>query len=124
MRPLCYPEGSLAARAPHTAAASGSPAPAPCMQLHGATLITAQALLVLTRKDGVATSKLSEDFSKPVHTDPSRKYSGHTVPNPQAHAVSHSVAQGDQRQFSNWPSNASFSLQQSRFSNTPELNLQ
>lgn len=45
-----------------------------------------------------------------MFTDPSRKYSGHTVPNPQAHAVSHSVAQGDQRQFFNWPNNSSFTL--------------
>lgn len=42
--------------------------------------------------------------------DPITQYSGHTVPNPQAHAVSHSVAQGDQRQFSDWPSNSSFTL--------------
>lgn len=82
------------------------------------------SIISLTRKDGVATSKLSEDLSKPMQADPSRKYSGHTVPNPQAHAVSHSVAQGDQRQFSDWPSNASFSLLQSRFSSDPELNLQ
>lgn len=31
------------------------------------------------------------------------QYCGHTVPHPQAHAVSHSVSQGDQRQFSPWP---------------------
>lgn len=31
MRPLCCPEPSLAAPAPHTVAASGSPAPAPCV---------------------------------------------------------------------------------------------
>lgn len=31
------------------------------------------------------------------------QYCRHTVPHPQAHAVSHSVAQGDQRQFSHWP---------------------
>lgn len=31
MRPLCCPEASLAAPAPHTVAASGSPAPAPCV---------------------------------------------------------------------------------------------
>lgn len=34
-----------------------------------------------------------------------RQHSEHTVPNPQAHAVSHSVAQGDHRQFSDWPRN-------------------
>lgn len=34
MRPLCCPEASLAAPAPRTVAASGSPAPAPCVQIY------------------------------------------------------------------------------------------
>lgn len=34
MRPLCCPEVSLAVPAPRTAAASGSPAPAPCVQIY------------------------------------------------------------------------------------------
>lgn len=55
-----------------------------------------------------------------MHRDPRRQYSGHTVPNPQAHAVSHSVAQGDQRQFSDWPSNGFFTSQFCRSSPQPD----
>ncbi len=111
MRPLCCPEVSLAAPAPHRAAASGFPAPAPCVQQNNIMFcflffLTAEGLLVLQemwRKHAIVKAPLNGQRDKKSY--PTRQYSRHTVPNPQAHAVSHSVAQGDQRQFSNWPNN-------------------
>lgn len=94
-RPLCCPEVPSAAPAPHTAAASGSPAPAPCVE-HWKTRT---ASFKSQSKHWPTIKKKTK--KKTPH--PSAIYSRHTVPSPQAHAVSHSVAQGDQRQFSDWP---------------------
>lgn len=113
MRPLCCPEASLAAPAPRTVAASGSPAPAPCVQIYTQPSNCKQLKdsSFFKRHIRKKTANYESPFNRPniyYKKIPKRLYIGHTVPNPQAHAVSHSVAQGDQRQFSDWPSNSFF----------------
>lgn len=79
---------------------------------------------VFIKKNVGEICKMTKEYSKWIkhmHRYPARQYSRHTVPNPQAHAVSHSVAQGDQRQFSDWPSNGSLTSQFLRSSPWPIL---
>lgn len=81
-KPLWHPEGPSAAPDPLSAAASGSPAPAPCNdKRHFKNQTVEQNKRRLNQRSHAVNLKAITG--------------GLTVPRPQAHAVSHSVSQGD-----------------------------